>query len=36
VEVWGLRVFATPVLVKRRFIESVTPDKVPDLVKRYK
>src|SRR4029077_2010248 len=36
VECLGACGFATPVLVNDDFIESVTPDKVPDLVKRYK
>ena len=36
VECLGACGFATPVLVNDDFIESVTPDNVPDLVKRYK
>jgi len=36
VECLGACGFATPVLVNDDFIESVTPDKVPDLVKKYK
>src|SRR6059036_697047 len=36
VECLGACGFATPVLVDDDFIESVTPDKVAELVKRYK
>jgi NADH dehydrogenase (ubiquinone) flavoprotein 2 len=35
VECLGACGFATPVLIDDDFIESVTPDKVPDLLKRY-
>src|SRR6059036_3862754 len=36
VECLGACGFATPILVNDDFIESVTPDKVAELVKRYK
>jgi NADH-quinone oxidoreductase E subunit len=36
VECLGACGFATPVLVDDDFIESVTPEKVPDLVARYR
>ena len=36
VECLGACGFATPVLINDDFIESVTPDKVPDLVKKYR
>src|SRR6266480_4777254 len=36
VECLGACGFATPILVNDDFIESVTPDKVPDLVRKYK
>jgi len=36
VECLGACGFATPVLVNDDFIESVTPDKVPELVRRYR
>ncbi|MGH6692174.1 MAG: NADH-quinone oxidoreductase subunit NuoE [Gammaproteobacteria bacterium] len=36
VECLGACGFATPILIDEDFIESVTPEKVPDLVKRYK
>ncbi len=36
VECLGACGFATPVLVDDDFIESVTPDKVPELVRKYK
>ena len=36
VECLGACGFATPVLVNDEFIESVTPDKVPELVRKYK
>jgi NADH dehydrogenase (ubiquinone) flavoprotein 2 len=35
VECLGACGFATPVLVNDDFIESVTPDKVPEIVKKY-
>jgi NADH:ubiquinone oxidoreductase subunit E len=35
VECLGACGFATPVMVNSDFIESVTPDKVPELLKRY-
>ena len=35
VECLGACGFATPVMVNSDFIESVTPEKVPDLLKRY-
>lgn len=35
VECLGACGFATPVMVNSDFIESVTPDKVPDLLKQY-
>jgi NADH-quinone oxidoreductase E subunit len=35
VECLGACGFATPILIDDDFIESVTPDKVPGLVKRY-
>ncbi len=35
VECLGACGFATPVLINDDFIESVTPEKVPELVKRY-
>jgi len=35
VECLGACGFATPVLVDDDFIESVTPEKVPELVARY-
>ena len=35
VECLGACGFATPVLINDDFIESVTPENVPDLVKRY-
>ncbi len=36
VECLGACGFATPVLVNDDFIESVTPERVPDLVKQYR
>jgi NADH:ubiquinone oxidoreductase subunit E len=36
VECLGACGFATPVLINDDFIESVSPEKVPDLVKRYR
>ena len=36
VECLGACGFATPVLINDDFVESVTPEKVPELVKRYK
>jgi len=36
VECLGACGFATPVLVNDDFIESVTPEKVPELVRKYK
>ena len=36
VECLGACGFATPVMVNEEFIESVTPDSVPDLLARYK
>ncbi len=36
VECLGACGFATPVLIDDDFIESVTPDRVPEIVKRYK
>ena len=36
VECLGACGFATPVLVNDDFIESVTPEKVPEIVKKYK
>jgi NADH-quinone oxidoreductase E subunit len=36
VECLGACGFATPVLINDDFIESVTPEKVPELVKRYR
>ncbi len=36
VECLGACGFATPVLINDDFIESVTPDKVPELVKKYR
>jgi NADH-quinone oxidoreductase E subunit len=36
VECLGACGFATPVLVNDDFIESVTPEKVPELVRRYR
>ncbi len=36
VECLGACGFATPVLVDDDFVESVTPDKVPELVRKYK
>jgi NADH dehydrogenase (ubiquinone) flavoprotein 2 len=36
VECLGACGFATPILVDDDFIESVTPDRVPEIVKRYK
>jgi NADH-quinone oxidoreductase E subunit len=35
VECLGACGFATPVMVNADFIESVTPDKVPDILKKY-
>jgi NADH:ubiquinone oxidoreductase subunit E len=35
VECLGACGFATPVMVNADFIESVTPDQVPELLKRY-
>jgi NADH:ubiquinone oxidoreductase subunit E len=35
VECLGACGFATPVMVNSDFIESVTPEKVPELLKRY-
>jgi len=35
VECLGACGFATPVMVNSNFIESVTPDKVPEILKRY-
>ena len=36
VECLGACGFATPVLINDDFIESVTPEKVPEIVKRYR
>jgi len=36
VECLGACGFATPILVNDDFIENVTPDKVPEIVKRYR
>ena len=36
VECLGACGFATPVLIDEDFVESVTPEKVPELVKRYR
>jgi len=36
VECLGACGFATPILVNDDFIESVTPEKVPEIVKKYK
>ena len=35
VECLGACGFATPVMVNAEFLESITPEKVPDLLKRY-
>jgi NADH:ubiquinone oxidoreductase subunit E len=35
VECLGACGFATPIMINDDFIESVTPETVPDLVKRY-
>jgi len=36
VECLGACGFATPVLINDDFIESVTPEKVPELVRKYR
>ena len=36
VECLGACGFATPVLINDAFVENVTPDKVPELVRRYR
>jgi len=36
VECLGACGFPTPILINDDFIENVTPDKVPDLVRRYR
>ena len=36
VECLGACGFATPVLINDAFIESVTPDRVPELVRKYR
>jgi NADH:ubiquinone oxidoreductase subunit E len=36
VECLGACGFATPILIDDDFIESVTPDKVPGILQRYK
>jgi NADH:ubiquinone oxidoreductase subunit E len=36
VECLGACGFATPILIEDDFIESVTPDKVPGILQRYK